>query len=786
MTEGTSGSTTGTASATTTGPTPTRPPPPLCPLIDEDEDYDAWVLAGGRLFRAHSSVLASHSAYLRGAAGGGGGGAAVGGVRAGGGAGGGGDIRLLLPHVPSAGFAAVLTYMYTGRLPLTPSTLYEVLLAGHLLQMASVVSLCQALLTTAGDGAGLGMGEVPPALSMWRGLARLVPPHTYNTQAAHQTTSPATVIRPTPTRPRPLIHPALNPPPELPQESELMEVDNSVSLREERANLLHHHLNHHHHRTAANAASSLSFEGAGGGRGGGMSMTVGGPVAAGPGAVVLDVATCDGPVFFERVVNRAYKANPLLSHDDSETETEINVDEIDSCDDIRPPDNQELGGGGDLLRLRATVSEGNTATVTASPQPMPSNQSTRTYHCVYCNHTFKSHYCYQKHMRRHINPITVEVDKLKTIQQEDNNTTAGGEGSISSSCSNSSNGSSNGAVKSGTVSPFRNRPSVSPGLRILDLNVQYFPCKTCGSKFPSYYFVHKHRRLCHQEEEAGCVGGGGVGGGGVGGKKVPPSNGPTTPAAAQTPSQSQAIPSSSATTPTPSVEMSQHSSETPTQQPDKTSSPTHQHQTTTPTQHSPILPTQPSETPTYQSSAHAEKSSAPTQHTSEPTTHQATASSTQSPLLQTSQPSPSSSNQVSLVSSPQTSCAATTLSQPSPPTPQYALPHISQSSSLPHPSPLHPHSPPPACPQHSPTTPSVPSHLSHPSEFPRHSPSLLSSSSTIPHLSSTPALPPTHSPTSSSPYSHHIPTTTPTPPHHSPPIVIPTTQPLVAAVTPST
>lgn len=34
----------------------------------------------------------------------------------------------------------------------------------------------------------------------------------------------------------------------------------------------------------------------------------------------------------------------------------------------------------------------------------------------------------------------------------------------------------------------------------LDLNVQYFPCKTCGSKFPSYYFVHKHRRLCHGEQ----------------------------------------------------------------------------------------------------------------------------------------------------------------------------------------------------------------------------------------------------------------------------------------------
>ncbi|KFB43488.1 AGAP004733-PA-like protein [Anopheles sinensis] len=33
------------------------------------------------------------------------------------------------------------------------------------------------------------------------------------------------------------------------------------------------------------------------------------------------------------------------------------------------------------------------------------------------------------------------------------------------------------------------------------MNVQYYPCKTCGSKFPSYYFVHKHRKLCHAEED---------------------------------------------------------------------------------------------------------------------------------------------------------------------------------------------------------------------------------------------------------------------------------------------
>ncbi|KPI99036.1 hypothetical protein RR46_10354 [Papilio xuthus] len=30
--------------------------------------------------------------------------------------------------------------------------------------------------------------------------------------------------------------------------------------------------------------------------------------------------------------------------------------------------------------------------------------------------------------------------------------------------------------------------------------VHYYPCKTCGCKFPSYYFVHKHRKRCHGEE----------------------------------------------------------------------------------------------------------------------------------------------------------------------------------------------------------------------------------------------------------------------------------------------
>ena len=82
--------------------------------------YDAWVMAGGRLFRAHGSVLAAHSPYLRAAT------ASLAFSDQD------GQTRLLLPHVPAQGFAAILAYMYTGRLPITPATLYEVSLKFYL------------------------------------------------------------------------------------------------------------------------------------------------------------------------------------------------------------------------------------------------------------------------------------------------------------------------------------------------------------------------------------------------------------------------------------------------------------------------------------------------------------------------------------------------------------------------------------------------------------------------------------------------------------------------------
>ena len=46
------------------------------------------------------------------------------------------------------------------------------------------------------------------------------------------------------------------------------------------------------------------------------------------------------------------------------------------------------------------------------------DNSGATYKCLFCNHIFKSHYCYQKHKRRHLNPFTVDFRDELTLHQK--------------------------------------------------------------------------------------------------------------------------------------------------------------------------------------------------------------------------------------------------------------------------------------------------------------------------------------------------------------------------------
>lgn len=143
---------------------------------------------------------------------------------------------------------------------------------------------------------------------------------------------------------------------------------------------------------------------------------------------VVDIACCDGPVRFHRVINRNYGLPTVV---DGDYKFEINRTQAM---------NRAMN---ENIRDKQLCDENQT--------------NSDVFTCLYCNHTFKSQYCYQKHARRHLNPVNIEAKNLQI----------------------------DGSKRE---------------VKLLDMNVQYYPCKTCGCKFPSYYFVHKHRKMCHAEE----------------------------------------------------------------------------------------------------------------------------------------------------------------------------------------------------------------------------------------------------------------------------------------------
>ena len=166
-------------------------------------------------------------------------------------------------------------------------------------------------------------------------------------------------------------------------------------------------------------------------------------VEAGDSEQTLETAACDGPVRFQRILN------PILS-DKGETEEDESVDVVSDDAGSNPG-----GGGGEPFKNFVPKNEKDGA----------------TYKCLFCNHIFKSHYCYQKHKRRHLNPFMVDYTITSTVppqQQQQKKIVP-------------------------STSP------TNPNLPLKDINVQFFPCKICGAKFPSYYFVHKHKKIWHPE-----------------------------------------------------------------------------------------------------------------------------------------------------------------------------------------------------------------------------------------------------------------------------------------------
>ncbi|XP_065363158.1 uncharacterized protein LOC135956552 [Calliphora vicina] len=246
--------------------------------------------------------------------------------------------------------------------------------------------------------------------------------------------------------------------------------------------------------------------------------------------VIIDVASCDGPVRFKRILNTAYGHKPEACNSNNHhsgggiagpsiperslqsvslsfhQQMAKTISQQQQLQQAEESENSETSNGS----LGANVR-------TASDKASSSRKiQSEVFVCVYCKHTFKSQYCYQKHAKRHLNPLTLQatcVPEGKSSSKEES--AANGELQITKHQNTT-------AARPFYVRNTSHYPSASAGpntlqsssssstcseylrreVRPLDMNVQYYPCKTCGCKFPSYYFVHKHRKMCHAEEEA--------------------------------------------------------------------------------------------------------------------------------------------------------------------------------------------------------------------------------------------------------------------------------------------
>lgn len=183
--------------------------------------------------------------------------------------------------------------------------------------------------------------------------------------------------------------------------------------------------------------------------------------------VIVDVASCDGPVRFRRVLNEF--SNPKSSP------YKPIVNNSPRNFFVNSSFHQQMAQDINERRLCED-------TETSSSQDTDHSKYENNHKCDVCKHTFKSKFCYMKHAKRHLIPL-IRGNVENTIKSEAQN------GSLFFSDEKVKN-----PAKSVETA---NATQIREIIRPLDMNVQYYPCKTCGCKFPSYYFVHKHRKLCH-------------------------------------------------------------------------------------------------------------------------------------------------------------------------------------------------------------------------------------------------------------------------------------------------
>lgn len=369
---------------------------------------------------------------------------------------------IFLPNITSDHFTPLLSYMYTGFLDLNFENIFGVLLATHLLHMPRALEICRDFLAHSQRQQSDFYSSAVPLLPS--PVSKVVRP------IASKASSVGLNFVSPPKAPSNLLVPSHGTqfktfgdggeekPPKV---AKLSEKEETAKLDVVDAKLVALQP-----RKLSSSKSSSSHQT--------MSrkpvITEVQTIQAGGGEsdkVVIDIASCDGPVRFRRILNEAYEQNKkqiMVPTSPSEVNTKVEYHQSN----VFSFHQQMVRNINEQYQKQKSFSSQN------SEESENSQHSGELYTCVYCNHTFKSKYCYQKHAKRHINPLNAITKCRDECESSDGD---------------------NKKAKTESSSASAKRDSIKP----LDMNVQYYPCKTCGCKFPSYYFVHKHRKMCHPE-----------------------------------------------------------------------------------------------------------------------------------------------------------------------------------------------------------------------------------------------------------------------------------------------
>lgn len=405
---------------------------------DASAPPDLLLDIGGTHFAVHSTLLAEHSGYIR---------AAlyarqtVGTVNI---------APLVISNISPEQFAPLLAYMYSGNLELTTENIFTVLLATHILQIPKALELCREFMALNNflpdipyNNIRTTRGVIKPTPSRNLPSTSTIPGITPTNHSVFNLSRDTSFHPPNNLRNKveaSSVASSTSEWPEIKQKTnyfQTLKVSKSKTLSQDKSNDQQSQQNNTNHQIVSEK-------------------------------IIIDIASCDGPVRFSRVLNQAYNGEPTNnSYADKVKEGTRDIAgasfNMQMAENIR---NFNLESSSvvdeDNSSEEINVEDINPSETTYDETKDKFRNGETLYVCMHCKHTFKSQYCYQKHARRHLHPVesNEQMDSKKNQEGFDR--------------------------KKIKISPF-------------DMNVQYYPCKICGSKFPSYYFVHKHRKMCHSE-----------------------------------------------------------------------------------------------------------------------------------------------------------------------------------------------------------------------------------------------------------------------------------------------